>query len=147
MKKVYKLVHKRFIEFSADTNEKVYCTKLLGFFSSKQKCRDIINCYLQKPGFKDFQNDFQEEIVHADTDDFNGSIGEFRGSVFYLAHEYFDGEYDNVSDLGYYSTYENAEKILSEYRENPEFINYPDGFSIDEYEIDKPEWTEGFFTF
>ena len=29
----------------------------------------------------------------------------------------------------------------------PEFINYPDGFSIDEYEIDKPEWTEGFFTF
>ena len=34
MKKVYKLVHKRFIEFSADTNEKVYCTKLLGFFSS-----------------------------------------------------------------------------------------------------------------
>ena len=147
MKKVYKLVHKRFIEFSADTNEKVYCTKLLGFFSSKQKCRDIINCYLQKPGFKDFPNDFQEEIVHADTDDFNGSIGEFRGSVFYLAHEYFDGEYDNVSDLGYDSTYENAEKSLSEYRENPEFINYPDGFSIDEYEIDKPEWTEGFFTF
>ena len=42
---------------------------------------------------------------------------------------------------------ENAEKSLSEYRENPEFINYPDGFSIDEYEIDKPEWTEGFFTF
>ena len=40
------------------------------FFSSKQKCRDIINCYLQKPGFKDFPNDFQEEIVHADTDDF-----------------------------------------------------------------------------
>ena len=39
------------------------------------------------------------------------------------------------------------EKSLSEYRENPEFINYPDGFSIDEYEIDKPEWTEGFFTF
>ena len=93
------MVHKRFIEFSADTNEKAYCTKLLGFFSSKQKCRDMINCYLQKPGFKDFPNDFQEEIVHADTDDFNGSIGEFRGSVFYLAHEYFDGEYDNVSDL------------------------------------------------
>ena len=67
--------------------------------------------------------------------------------MFYLAHEYFAGEYDNVSDLGYYSTYENAEKSLSEYRENPEFINYPDGFSIDEYEIDKPEWTEGFFTF
>lgn len=82
MKKVYKLVHKRFIEFSTDTNEKVYCTKLLGFFSSKQKCRDIINCYLQKPGFKDFPNDFQEEIVYADTDDFNGSIGEFRGLCF-----------------------------------------------------------------
>ncbi len=72
------MVHKRFIEFSADTNEKVYCTKLLGFFSSKQKCRDIINCYLQKPGFKDFPNDFQEEIVYADTDDFNGSIGELN---------------------------------------------------------------------
>lgn len=147
MDKAYKLVHKRFIELSADTHEKVYCTKLLGFFSSPQKCKDIIDYYLQKPGFKDFPNDFQKEAVYADTDEFNNSIGEFKDSVFYLAHEYFDGEYDNVSDLGYYSTYENARKSLSKYHEKPEFKNYPDGFCIDEYKIDKPEWTDGFFTY
>ena len=27
-----------------------------------------------------------------------------------------------------------------------DFVNYPEGFCISKYEIDKKEWTEGFFT-
>lgn len=43
--------------------------------------------------------------------------------------------------------YKSAKHSLLRYKDTGIYKSYPDGFSIDEYEIDKPEWTEGFFTY
>lgn len=63
MKSVYKLEHKRFIETDSKTDEKVFCTILLGFFSSKDKCESMILSYLKQPGFCDFPDGFVIETV------------------------------------------------------------------------------------
>ena len=84
------------------------------------------------------------EKIEADVNDFNDIPGEFSTHVYYLTHEWYDGEYDHVSYLGCYSSQENAEIAQAQYRSDPDLIDHPDGFVIDEYEIDKMEWTEGF---
>jgi len=146
MKYGYKLEHKKFVELDED-NEKVFNTKSLGFFSSEEKCKDVIPKYLEQPGFKDHPNGFVIEKVEADIDDFNEVAGDFKSSVFYLSHEWYDGEYDHVSRLGYYSTQQKAEKAQALYSLEPEFIDHPDGFCIDEYALNERGWTEGFFTY
>ena len=66
--------------------------------------------------------------------------------VYELTHERYDGEYVYVNYLGYYSTREKAEQALAQYREEPEYKAFQDGFEISEGEINRKEWTEGFFT-
>ena len=144
MRIVYRLDHKRVVESISETGEKVHDTKLLGFFSSEKKCKEAIRFYSGQPGFKDYLNDFVIEEIEADIDDFNDAVGEFDKDVFYLAHEYYDGEYDYVTDLGYYSTRQMAEKGLLQYKDTQEFAAYTEGFSIDKYEIDITHWTDGF---
>jgi len=147
MRFAYKLEHKRIAEVDNETGEKIPCTKLLGFFPSEEKCKEIIPLYLNQPGFKDFPDDFVIEKIEADVDDYNKTAGEFDTSVFYLSHEYYDGEYDHISNLGYYSTQKLAEQAKKRYELEPELIAYPDGFCIDECKIGKREWKEGFFTY
>lgn len=142
MKIIYKFIHKRKVEKNGTG---VYSTKLLGFFSSKKKCEEAKSTYLQQPGFKDYPEDFFIEEVEADCDDYNDECGEFESAVFYLSHEYYNGIYDIVTDLGYYSTYFKAEQSKELYTLEPEFIEHPEGFYIAKYEIDKREWKEGFF--
>ena len=144
MKYVYELNHQRLVEVIEETGEKVNNTKLLGFYSSKEKCEEVILYYLKQPGFKDFPDDFVITQVEADLNDFNDISGEFNDVVYYLTHEWYDGEYDIISDLGYYSTHEKAEIAELQYRLDPDIKDHPDGFVIDAYEIDKMEWTEGF---
>lgn len=144
MKYVYELNHQRLVEVIEDTGEKVTETKLLGFYSSKEKCEEVILYYLKQPGFKDFPDDFVITQVEADLNDFNDISGEFNDVVYYLTHEWYDGVYDNVSYLGHYSTYEKAEIAERQYRLDPDLIDHQDGFVIDAYEIDKMKWTEGF---
>jgi len=66
-------------------------------------------------------------------------------TVFYLAHEWYDGEYDYVTDIAVYSTLGKAEKALCKFKNHEKFKEHPEGFSIDEYDIDEDHWTEGFF--
>ena len=146
MGNVYRLRHRRVVEVSSD-NEEIYSTILIGFFSSEQKCEEIIKNYIQKPGFSDFKDDFEIDAVYADVDDFNSSAGDFKTSVFYLAHEADDGVYDTVTDLGFYSTEENAQRAMDSYKKYECFAKLSDGFSVDEYKIDIPEWEEGFFVY
>ena len=146
MEKAYMLVHKRLIETDMN-NENVYSTILLGFFSTESKAKEAIQYYLDKPGFKDYPKAFKIKTVHADVDDFNDTVGDFTDSVFYLSHEYSDGEYDCISDLGFYSSNEKASAALLKYKKDDEYKNYPDGFSVDNYKIDNTEWNEGFFVY
>lgn len=146
MKRVYRFIHRHFVEIDMKTGEEVYNTMGLGYFSSEEKCLELIPFYLELPGFKDYPNAFIIEEVEADVDYFNDEIGNFEGYVYELSHEYYDGEYDNVSFLGFYSTLQNAERAERKFRLDEDFVNYPEGFCISKYEIDKKEWTEGFFT-
>lgn len=63
-----------------------------------------------------------------------------------MSHEWYDGEFDYVNHLGYYSSMEKAEEAKEKYKMQEEFKDDLNGFGIDEYEIDVQEWLEGFFT-
>ena len=146
MQSVYELTHKRFIEIDDETGDKIYDTKLLGFFSSLKKCQEMIPLYLEQPGFREFPEDFHINEIVADVNDYNNVPGEFEGFVYFLSHEWYDGEFDYVSVLGYYSTHQKAEEAKQKYRYDPELMQHPEGFCVDNYKINKREWTEGFFS-
>jgi len=68
-------------------------------------------------------------------------------SVFLLLHVREDGPDDeDIKAIGIYSTREKAEKTIDKYKKEnlPGFKDYPDGFNITKYELDKDHWTEGF---
>jgi hypothetical protein len=68
--------------------------------------------------------------------------------VYLLWHSYeTDGDADEHSFLlGVYSTQMRAEARIGAARLLPGFRRYPDSFVVDEYVIDKDQWTEGFRT-
>jgi len=64
--------------------------------------------------------------------------------VFMVQHAYeVDGEED-VKTVGIYSTRTEAEAAVERARARPGFRDYPDGFYIDRYVLDRDCWTEGF---
>ena len=64
--------------------------------------------------------------------------------MYNLTHEWYDGEYDYISDLGCYSTYENAKIAQSLYETEDEYKDHVDGFCIDEYDVNQKHWLYGF---
>ena len=143
MKEVYELTH-RYVLSVAEDGEEVHETKMLGFFTSNEKIDEAIAHYITQPGFQKHPDDFEICIVEADVDDYNDIPGNFEGKVYYLSHEWYDGEYDYRMDIGYYSTQEKAEAALRLYMEDEELREHPDGFCIDDYALDEMYWTEGF---
>ena len=73
--------------------------------------------------------------------------GNNNANVYFLCHEFFDGEYDIVTDIAVYSTYQKAAEAIERLKKIPKFIDHPDSFEIGEVEIDKDYWQEGFFTY
>lgn len=68
-------------------------------------------------------------------------------TVFILQHSYEvgdNGEYDEIKFIGVYSSREKAEVVVEKYKNLPGFKDYLNGFHINEHEIDKDNWTEGF---
>ncbi len=142
MRKVYMLKHSR------PMGEDAWSTELIGFYSPISKAEETIEKFKNITGFHDYPDDFVIEEWDVDIDDFNDIAGDYTGSVFYLAHEYYDGtEFDYITDLGVYSRFKKAKRAKAKYKMISKFIAYPDGFSIDEYEINKEHWTEGFYTY
>lgn len=60
-------------------------------------------------------------------------------------HEFADGS-ESVKLIGAYSSLANAEAAVRRLATKPGFAELPDGFSIDEYEIDQDNWVDGYFT-
>jgi hypothetical protein len=60
-------------------------------------------------------------------------------------HQLSDGNED-VKLLGVFSSEESAAHAVDCARKLPGFVEAPDGFSVDKYQIDKRTWTEGFVT-
>ncbi len=48
--------------------------------------------------------------------------------------------------IGVYSSIEKAQEAAERSAQLPGFIDFPDGFSVDAYEIDEDHWKDGFFT-
>jgi hypothetical protein len=55
-----------------------------------------------------------------------------------------DGIHENVKTIGVFSSQKLAEAAVIEVKDKPGFRDSPEGFSIDEYEIDRTSWTDGY---
>ena len=62
--------------------------------------------------------------------------------VYLVWHEHGDDE----KLIGVFSNRGTAEAAVATYLEKPGFKDVPEGFVIDEYEVDRPSWEEGFVT-
>lgn len=68
----------------------------------------------------------------------------------YLLHhcydKYGDGECEEAKFIGVFSDMEIVNRIIDEYIDLPGFNSFDrNAFIVDEYELDKEYWTEGFF--
>jgi len=66
--------------------------------------------------------------------------------VFVFQHEHELDGCDEVKFIGVYSSEERARAAVDRARALSGFCDYPDGFSVDPYEVDMDHWTEGFVT-
>ena len=67
--------------------------------------------------------------------------------VFVLQHVHtLDDGTEDVKLVGVYSSRENAQAAASRLAQAPGFSEAPDGFDIDEYQLDKDQWVEGYST-
>jgi homoserine kinase type II len=66
-------------------------------------------------------------------------------TVFVLQHvAREDRDDEDVKFIGVYSSRQAAQSALQRLRGQPGFSEYPDGFSVDEYQLDEDHWCEGF---
>ena len=60
-------------------------------------------------------------------------------------HSIDDGTED-VKFIGVYSARATAQAAIARLSQAPGFSEVPDGFHIDEYQVDKDQWVEGYST-
>ena len=57
-----------------------------------------------------------------------------------------DDDAEDVKFIGVYSSRENAQAAITRLSQAPGFSGAPAGFHIDEYQVDKDQWVEGYST-
>ena len=68
-------------------------------------------------------------------------------TVFVLHHVRSDSEFsDDAKLIGVYSSEENAKAARDRLKAQPGFKDYPNGWDIGRYPLDKDHWQEGFVT-
>ena len=68
-------------------------------------------------------------------------------TVFVLQHSHeFDDGTEDVKMIGVYSSRTRAEAAVARLKTVPGFASSPEGFVIDEYELDVDHWRDGFVT-
>lgn len=72
----------------------------------------------------------------------------YMKTVFILQHSYElpDTGEEETKFIGVYSSKDKAENAIERLSKQPGFRDFPDHFYIDEYEIDRDNWSEGFIT-
>ncbi len=65
-------------------------------------------------------------------------------NVYILHHVYEYDELEEVRVIGVYKTENKAKAALNILRQKNDFNEYPNGFYINEYQLNKSRWTEGF---
>ena len=67
--------------------------------------------------------------------------------VYVLQHIHvMDDGAEDVKLVGVYSTWENAQAAIKRLGQAPGFLDAPAGFHIDEYQVDRDQWVEGYTT-
>ena len=67
--------------------------------------------------------------------------------VYVLQHVHLvDDGAEDVKFIGVYSSRENAQAAITRLSQAPGFSEAPAGFHIDEYQVDKDQWVEGYST-
>lgn len=64
--------------------------------------------------------------------------------VYIVQHTRSDDDCDNIKFIGAYSSNTDAESAVNRLKNIQGFKDYSNGFSIDEYQVDKDHWVEGF---
>lgn len=68
-------------------------------------------------------------------------------TVFVVQHVHeLENDREDVKFIGVYSSEANAKRAVERLSRQPGFVDCPEGFSLDEYEVDKDHWAEGYFT-
>ena len=67
-----------------------------------------------------------------------------RDSVFVLWHIHDVGAVDDAKLIGVYKTNQDAQSAITRLVSKPGFSAAPEGFKIEEYEIGKDHWGEGY---
>lgn len=68
-------------------------------------------------------------------------------SVYVLQHVHlFENGDEDVKFIGVYSSKANARTAIKRLSQMPGFSETADGFHVDEYQLDKDDWAEGYIT-
>jgi hypothetical protein len=67
-------------------------------------------------------------------------------TVFVLQHEHDWCGRDEVKFIGVYAVHADAQAAIERLRDQPGFRDWPEGFTIDGYEVGVDHWSEGFAT-
>jgi hypothetical protein len=67
-------------------------------------------------------------------------------SVFVVHHVHELGDCEDTKLIGVYSSQVGANLAVGRAMVQPGFRENPNGFSVEEYEVDKDHWVEGFVT-
>lgn len=144
---VYKLTHRRYIEYKLHTGEPVTDNKLIGFFTSRDKAEATVDILREKPYFRDYPLDF-----FIDEYDICGN----SDKVYLAEHSYYieDDRIDNVVEIGAFSTESEAMAAAKEYEKIAEFpvgshiwdedFDIDNYLSVSEYELNTADWMDGF---
>lgn len=117
--------------------------KLLGFFSSRKKCKDIQKFYNRLPGFSQKPDGY--EIRRWMVKDAEDQLDH----VFFLEHEYSDERFDYYTKIGVYALESSAEFMRDQLisKKNSKYKGKVDGFTISKCILDHCEWSEGYNDF
>ena len=65
--------------------------------------------------------------------------------VYVLQHVHtLDDGSEDVKFIGVYSSHEKAQAAITRLSQVPGFSDAPAGFHVDEYQVDKDQWVEGY---
>lgn len=66
--------------------------------------------------------------------------------VYVLQHVYEKSGHKNIKLIGVYSTRDAVSEAMAEISKHPGFRDYPDGFFIEDFELDKNYWPENLWS-
>lgn len=145
--RVYKLTHRRHIEYKLHTAEWVTDNLICGFFRTADAADAARAALTEKKGFCDHPRDFTVDTFEVSAD---------TGAVYYVEHSWYvpDDRTDNILEVGVFATEAEAMAAAAEYEKTARFPvgshSWDEDFDIDnylsvaEYELDTVEFADGF---